>query len=110
MSLGILRFFVGLGILFAVSKLLIDSEFWESKDEPKSGAFKDQLRSRRRRSQLMMDDDPQALMESYLEAIDAGGPSELQSGQCHHLNAWYYLMISIQFFLFLQTNASPSCL
>uniref|UniRef100_A0A182K5F6 ATP-dependent RNA helicase DHX36 n=1 Tax=Anopheles christyi TaxID=43041 RepID=A0A182K5F6_9DIPT len=61
-----------------VSKLLIDSEFWESKPEAKT----EQPRNRRRRRQLMMDDDPQALMDSYLEAIDAGGPSELQSDEC----------------------------
>uniref|UniRef100_A0A182PCL5 ATP-dependent RNA helicase DHX36 n=1 Tax=Anopheles epiroticus TaxID=199890 RepID=A0A182PCL5_9DIPT len=65
-----------------VSKLLIDSEFWESKVEVEPAVERGQLRSRRRRSQLMMDDDPQAMMESYLEAIDAGGPSELQSDEC----------------------------
>ncbi|XP_053665686.1 uncharacterized protein LOC128714831 [Anopheles marshallii] len=66
-----------------VSKLLIDSEFWESKGDM-SGAVPDRARSRRsrrRRSQLL-GDDPQTLMESYLEAIDAGGPSELQSDEC----------------------------
>uniref|UniRef100_A0A182W6T2 RNA helicase n=1 Tax=Anopheles minimus TaxID=112268 RepID=A0A182W6T2_9DIPT len=66
-----------------VSKLLIDSEFWQSKDglnvaEPDRVRSR---RSRRRRSQPLTD-DPQTMMESYLEAIDAGGPSELQSDEC----------------------------
>ncbi|XP_035914620.1 UPF0764 protein C16orf89 homolog [Anopheles stephensi] len=67
-----------------VSKLLIDSEFWQSEGDGKMVAIPDQMRnrrSRRRRSELMMN-DPQAMMETYLEAIDAGGPSELQSDEC----------------------------
>uniref|UniRef100_A0A182LRE0 Uncharacterized protein n=1 Tax=Anopheles culicifacies TaxID=139723 RepID=A0A182LRE0_9DIPT len=65
-----------------VSKLLIDSEFWQSNDDFNVAASDRgrSRRSRRRRSQLLSD-DPQTLMESYLEAIDAGGPSELQSGK-----------------------------
>ncbi|KFB45192.1 hypothetical protein ZHAS_00013154 [Anopheles sinensis] len=67
-----------------VSKLLIDSNFWSLDDDLQplggvSGALP--RRGRRRRSQLL-GDDPQALMESYLEAIDAGGPSEQQSDEC----------------------------
>uniref|UniRef100_A0A182QUS3 Uncharacterized protein n=1 Tax=Anopheles farauti TaxID=69004 RepID=A0A182QUS3_9DIPT len=66
-----------------VSKLLIDSEFWQTEGGIKAAPMdrKQARRSRRRRSQLMVD-DPQALMESYLQAIDAGGPSELQSDEC----------------------------
>uniref|UniRef100_A0AAG5D8Q7 Peptidase S8/S53 domain-containing protein n=1 Tax=Anopheles atroparvus TaxID=41427 RepID=A0AAG5D8Q7_ANOAO len=76
-----------------VSKLLIDSNFWSmddkvqplvgSNERPKGGWPQAPLhRARRRRSQLLDDDDPQALMASYLEAIDAGGPSEQQSDEC----------------------------
>ncbi|XP_053673731.1 UPF0764 protein C16orf89 homolog [Anopheles nili] len=63
-----------------VSKLLIDSEFWRPKDETRTGASKGQ-RQRRKRRQLALE-DPQTLMEGYLQAIETGGPSELQSDEC----------------------------
>ncbi|XP_050084536.1 UPF0764 protein C16orf89-like [Anopheles aquasalis] len=68
-----------------VSKLLINADFWKMNEEqPPRGAHRSKLtpHNRRRRREPVKPDDPLLLMEDYLQAIDAGGPSELQSDEC----------------------------